>query len=268
MIEDAGFRLEEIEGLRVVRCGALDGVPGIAHVVSTRIGRGRDDFDLGSAGGESDEVSGRRRVLFRAVGFRGSGFALPRQVHGGAVVDAGPWEDALPEADAVLLAPISGGEGTVPAVRTADCVPILLADSAGRCVGAVHAGWRGTAAGIAARAVAALADRGSRPSGLIVALGPAIGPCCYEVGSEVVEALEATGVPRSRFVRTGASGRACVDLREANRFQLERAGVPAASIHGAPWCTRCRSDLFFSARAEGASAGRLLAAIGPAAGSP
>ncbi len=250
MLGDAGFRLEELSGLRVARCGALLRVPGIAHVVSTR------------ALGDADTA------LFRAAGFRGAGFALPRQVHGAAIADATTWRDTAPEADGALLAPIAEGDGPVPAVRAADCVPILLADSAGRGVAAVHAGWRGTAAGIAARAVEALAARGCPPSGLIVALGPAIGRCCYEVGDEVVDALERTGAPRSRFVAAGASGRPRVDLHEANRFQLERAGVPAASIHGAPWCTRCRNDLFFSARAEGAGAGRLVAAIGPAAASP
>jgi YfiH family protein len=254
VIGDAGFRLEEIEGLRVARCGALLRVPGISHVVSTRIPHRRED---------SEDASERRRALFRAAGFRGSGFALLRQVHGNAIVDATTVRDAAPEADGVFLAPIPAGGGPVPAVRAADCVPILLADSSGRGVAAVHAGWRGTAAGIATRAVEALAARGCAPSGLIAALGPAIGPCCYEVGGEVVDALEATGAPRSRFAATGASGRAHVDLHEANHFQLERAGVPAASIHRAPWCTRCRNDLFFSARAEGATAGRLVAAIGP-----
>ena len=247
MSGDDAFRLETLGGTLVARCGALLRVPGIAHVVSTR----------STAGGEP--------ALLRAAGFRGTAFALPRQVHGAAIVEAASFGDAAPEADGVLLAPIPADGGPVPAVRAADCVPILLADASGRGVAAVHAGWRGTAAGIAARAVAALAARGCPPSGLIAALGPAIGPCCYEVGDEVVAALEGTGAPRSRFMAAGASGRAHVDLHEANRFQLERAGVPRGSIHGAPWCTRCRNDLFFSARAEGAKAGRLVAAIGPAA---
>ena len=148
----------------------------------------------------------------------------------------------------------------VPAVRSADCVPLLLVDPRGRATAAVHAGWRGTAAGIAAAAVERMRALGAG-NGLVVALGPAILGCCYEVGEEVVAAL---GTPEA-VARRRPGELPKVDLHAANVVQLLAAGVRREDIHRAPWCTRCRNDLFFSARAEGARAGRLMAAAGPAA---
>ena len=101
--------------------------------------------------------------------------------------------------------------------------------------------------------MAALGKAGVEPGELVAALGPAILPCCYEVGPEV---LEAVGI--------AARGPGRLDLHACNRRQLREAGVPEGSIHAAPWCTRCRSDLFFSFRREGGAAGRLMAVIGPA----
>jgi hypothetical protein len=154
----------------------------------------------------------------------------------------------------------------VPAVRTADCVPILLVDRRGRAVAAVHAGWRGTAAGIAARAVEGLAAEGIPPGDVLAALGPAILDCCYEVGPEVVEALAAS-VPAGRapeVSRAVGPGQFRVDLHAANRLQLVASGVPQEAIRQAPWCTRCRPDLFYSYRRQGPAAGRMMACVGPA----
>jgi YfiH family protein len=150
-------------------------------------------------------------------------------------------------------------------VRTADCVAVLIADRRGRTAAAVHAGWRGVAAGIVRHALRCLSERGFAPGDLVVALGPAIGPCCYEVGDDVAaRVLEASGGPSGVAGRTAGGGRS-IDLHAALRAQLSACGVPAASSAAAPWCTRCRRDLFFSHRGEGAGCGRLMAAIGPAA---
>lgn len=164
-----------------------------------------------------------------------------RQVHGVTVLHA--------------VAPGSCGEGDalvadVPelfvGVRTADCVPILLADVRQRRVAAVHAGWRGTAAGILTRAVEAL---GARPADIYAACGPSIGPCCYEVGPEVSE-------------RFGRLGRVKLDLAEENRQQLKQLGVPAAQIDPGPVpCTRCGEAHFESYRRDGERAGRMVSAI-------
>lgn len=227
----------------------------MAHGFSTRIGPGGSPFDLGPAEATPLHAS-RRREFLRACGIGADPLVL-RQVHGRAVAFASGGAPAPPEADAAIWLG-ADGPSRAPAVRTADCVPLLLADRGGRAVAAVHAGWRGTAAGIAGEVVRALAERGIDPAGLIAALGPAILACCYEVGPEVLAAVAAATGDRVRRDRPGP-----LDLHASNRRQLEAAGVPGEAIHAAPWCTRCRGDLFFSFRREGAGAGRQMAAIGP-----
>lgn len=228
----------------VVRCRPLLAIPGVAHGFSTR------RFDLGPAEA-SPEIVARRQAFLRACGVAGDPLVL-RQVHGAVVVRASDvGEGSTPEADAAVRA----RAGRAPAVRTADCVPVLLADRAGRGVAAVHAGWRGVAAGIAGAAVRALADLEDQaipPADLVVALGPAILGCCYTVGPEV---LEAVGLP--------ATGAGRLDLHTRLRVQLREAGVPEEAIHAAPWCTRCHAGLFFSYRREKEAAGRQMAVIGP-----
>jgi hypothetical protein len=136
------------------------------------------------------------------------------------------------------------------AVRTADCVPVLLADPDHRAIAMIHAGWRGTAAGIIQRTLDALAARfGSRPGQMIAAIGPAIGGCCYEVGPEVA----------SRFPGQ-PPGKGKLDLRELLRGQLARTGVAESNIFGGAPCTFCRDSEFFSFRREGAAAGRMWSA--------
>ena len=240
----------DVDGLRIARCDALDAIPGIAHAFSTRVAHGRSDFDLGPAGDGPPEVSSRRAALCRAAGLGGASPPVLRQVHGTTLV-----EDGRPaEADGGI-ALFAAGVTAAPAVRSADCVTLLIADRAGSAVASVHAGWRGTAAGIASLAVHRLGALGVPAERLVVALGPAVGPCCYEVGPEVVAAL-------GGFARPTGAGRSTVDLHAALVGPLTAAGVTSRAIHAAPWCTRCRNDLFFSVRAEGASAGRLMAVIG------
>lgn len=246
----AGWRIDGAGASAIARSSLLDAVPAIAHGVTTR------------------RVPPALDWLLRAAGIAGPALAFPRQVHGARVVAAAELAGATVEADGIVLARDGYGAAPAPAVRTADCVPILLAARDGSAVAAVHAGWRGTAAGIAGAAVARLRAWGVRPADILAALGPAIGPCCYEVGEEVVAAVAATGCPRDAIARAGRGARPRLDLHAANRLQLEAAGVPAGAIDPAPWCTRCRNDLFFSARAGDGRGGRLIAAIGPAAAAP
>jgi YfiH family protein len=167
--------------------------------------------------------------------------------------------------------------GVTVGVFVADCLPVLLADPRTGACAAVHAGWRGTVAGVVPAAVRALADGfGVRPSELRVAIGPAIGPCCFEVGPEVVAALAAAlaDVPRSNgpgaaaepevvhATPRAASDRWHVDLKQATRLLLLGAGVLAAAIDLAPECTRCAPDRFFSFRRDGAHTGQQMGAIG------
>jgi len=257
------FDLEEVRGVVLLRCRALGEIPGIAHAFSTVRAEGATPFDLGTAGTADPAILERRERFLETGGFAGRVAAIVRQVHGTNFVRAAD-AHGIPEADGVTW---SLGEpvGLVPAVRTADCVPILLADRWGTAVLAVHAGWRGTAARIAVAAVGWLSAAGIRPESLVVALGPAILACCYEVGNEVAEAL-AGSVPGARseeVARPDSRGRTMADLHAANRLQLLAEGVLEASIHLAPWCTRCHPEIFYSYRGQGAAAGRMMACIGP-----
>ena len=258
------WRIENVGGVLIVRCQALANVPHLLHAFSTRQAFGGADFDLGPAEGAGPAVAWRRRAFLMASGLGHGTPRILRQVHGRAVVDAAGPSAAPPEADAAVLVHPSDPAGPFPAVRTADCVPVLIADSRGQACAAVHAGWRGIAAGIAEAALDTLKSAGCDPEEAVVALGPAIGGCCYEVGTDVVDALR-SACPDTSWLADAPGGTTRVDLRAALRSQLTRAGVSRSAIHGAPWCTRCRNDLFFSVRTEGQATGRLMAVIGPGA---
>jgi hypothetical protein len=176
-----------------------------------------------------------------------------RQVHGATVVIA-PWE-GTPEADAA----VATDPGLLVGISTADCLPVLLVDPRRRAVAAVHAGWRGTASRVVARAVEALIAGGSRPADLVAALGPGIGPCCYEVGEELRAAF---GPGADAFFRPGPGGRSHLDVRAANVRQLDDAGVRPGGVYHVEDCTSCREDLYYSYRRDGPGTGRMISFVG------
>jgi YfiH family protein len=176
-----------------------------------------------------------------------------RQVHGATVLHA-PWE-GTPDADAA----VSTEPGLLVGISTADCLPILLVDPSRRVAAAAHAGWRGTAAQVAARAAEALIAGGSRPADLVAALGPGIGPCCYEVGEELRDAFGPGG---EAFFRPGPRGRSHLDVRAANAHQLREAGVPPDRIHHVEDCTACHAELYYSYRRDGPGTGRMISFVG------
>ncbi|MGE5799975.1 MAG: peptidoglycan editing factor PgeF [Syntrophaceae bacterium] len=149
--------------------------------------------------------------------------------------------------------------GVAIGIKTADCAPVLIFDRRRQAIAAVHAGWRGTAQAIAAKAVRVMGARfSSRPEDLLAVIGPSIGPCCYEVDEPVFEAMSHHG-QADRVLRPGPrEGRWMFDLPLANRMQLEREGIPPGQISAAGLCTCCREDLFFSHRRDGARTGRHL----------
>jgi len=175
-----------------------------------------------------------------------------RQVHSAEVVAAGCFADRERQGDAL----VSREPGTTIAVRTADCVPILLLDPVTQAVAAVHAGWRGTAASIATATVARLsAEFGSKPENLQAAIGPSIRACCYEVSSEVAAQFSAT------CVHNFPGRPPHVDLAQANCEQLKAAGLSNDSIFDSHLCTFCLAEEFFSYRREPANPGRMLSFI-------
>jgi len=173
---------------------------------------------------------------------------LAKQVHGDLLTRA-PFQ-GRPEADAVW----SDRAGAAVGVVTADCVPILVAHASGRFVCAIHAGWRGSAARIAAKTVRALvAATGAAPGELVAAIGPHVGSCCYEVDAPVIRAIP----ERSVLGPAAKPEHAMLDLFALNRLQLVGAGVPARAIERVGGCTMCDPDLYFSYRRDRV-AGRML----------
>lgn len=227
-----------------------------------------DSLNFSVAQGDSQEnVRHNLSVFCSSVGIDPAGIATCRQVHGDdiAVIDEVP--DATPRVDAI----VSTRPSVFPAIRTADCVPVLLLDPVNKISAAVHAGWRGTVLGITGKVVRLLMqDYGTNPGTLVASLGPAIGPCCYEVDDAVLvpfrenvpnadEFIHMTAVPGS-----GTSSRKSyrLDLEAANHAALVALGVSAENIHPAGQCTCCNSSLFFSYRRDGTRSGRHIAVVG------
>jgi YfiH family protein len=180
------------------------------------------------------------------------GFLVLHQVHGTQLVDASDWHPHL-SADGLA----TGKPATRIAVKTADCVPILLADPFKRVVAAVHAGWRGTASGIAAQSVKTLEERfGCRAADMLAAFGPSIGPCCFEVDPDAGLQFQPIFPDRDDLDR-----RTTIDLREANRRLLTQAGLDPANIAYETPCTCCGGAEFHSWRRDRTPGKRMFAVI-------
>ena len=273
-LSQAGFYWRELDGVRALICAPLE-EDGFVNGFSTRIG-GVSEMPahaLSLAGFNEDAaeniLENRRRFLKLFPGH----WALAGcwQVHGADVrvvhnaAEAKPAENE--RGDTIFCDVIvSDARGVLAGVKTADCVPILLGDSATGAFAAVHAGWRGTLA----TAVIAAVDRLTReydakPQNLRAAIGASAGSCCYEVGSDVIDAFTSKFADAEKLFTPTRPGHAFVDLLKANRDQLISAGVNPERIHIAPICTMCRTDLFFSYRKEKSlhgKVGRLMAVVG------
>jgi hypothetical protein len=236
----------------------------IPHLFTTRAGGVSappfTSLNLGHGAGDAPEAVIENRA--RALGVLGRSLAdhvEASQVHGRevAAVAAAQRGQVLPGADGL----VSADPAVVLAVHCADCVPILLVDPRRRAVAAVHSGWRGLAAGAVQAAVTAMYGTfGSRPGDLLAAIGPSIGPCCYEIDAPVVSRLRDWTWHHDVLKPSGRQGHWMLDLWEANRRQLLDAGVPAPSIAVAALCTAHHPALFFSARRDGRT-GRMAALI-------
>jgi YfiH family protein len=154
---------------------------------------------------------------------------------------------------------ITDQPGLAIGIKTADCVPIFFTDTVKRIVGVAHAGWRGTALNIAAKVVHNFVDRfASQTDDIIAVIGPAIGPCCYQVDEFVFNAMEAHANRESFFYPCCKDGHWMLDLPLANKLQLIGSGILQENIFTADYCTSCNTDILYSHRGEGGNTGRQL----------
>lgn len=238
------------------------------HCFTTRLGGVSAgilaSMNIGTHRGDAPEnVVENFRILGQAVGFSPEQLVLTKQTHtdkvfavGAAEKGAGLFTPELPECDGLITC--EPGVGLV--VFTADCTPILLHDPVTGAVGAVHAGWRGTAAAIGPKAVEAMTTRyGCRPENICAAIGPNIAKCCFETDGDVPEAmLQRYGSDAEEFIRR-QKDKYYVDLKEINALGLRQAGVESICISES--CTACHPELFWSHRKVGKNRGSQGAVI-------
>ena len=259
-----GFHLEHLDGVPVFRLDRLEQVSRLVHAIFTRQGGVSlppfASLNLGHAVGDApDAVDANHQRAYRALLICRSQVVACHLVHGTDVrvatgADGGHW---LGEADAL----ITNKPGLYLSMRFADCLPILLNDARRGAVGLAHAGWRGTVKNVAEATVQAMVDElGCSRHHLTAVIGPAIGPCCYQVGDEVIRAVEATFDKSNQFLSERPDQPVCFDLWEANRQRLVEAGVGQVIVMRL--CTACHSSQFFSHRAERGHTGRFGVVIG------
>jgi YfiH family protein len=272
-------------GLELLQVPALSKLSGLIHAFSTLPGgistlEGEKVLNLGFTDWDTREnVQENRRRFQAAIGAEGLPLVTLKQFHSDVihVFDAPSSDPCRGDAS------ITNRPGLLLAIQTADCVPILLVDPKKRAIAAIHAGWRGTLARIAAKTIGKMQMHfGTNPSDLLAAIGPSIGPCCYEVGTEVATQFLSQFPDAPGYFdefRTGDEPNpiqwlnmmppghqpppkgVLLDLRKANRSQLQAAGLRPQNIHTIDLCTACRPDLLFSYRKEGPASGRLMSVI-------
>ena len=282
----AAWTGRDVRVMRILQVPALVKIPWLVHGFSTRPGGASDlggekVLNLGFAEWDSREkVLENRRRFQSALGADDFTLVALQQFHSDVVhlFDSAPADACRGDAS------VTNRVGLLLGVQTADCVPILLVDPRRRAIAAVHAGWRGTLARIAVKTIGQMQMQfGAKPADLLAAVGPAIGGCCYEVGTEIAVEFKSQFSAASDWfdeLRTGdepnplqwlnrmppghqpAASNVLLDLKKATRAQLVDAGLRSENIFVSDLCTACRLQLFFSYRKEGAPSGRLLSVIG------
>jgi polyphenol oxidase len=282
----APWRLHKAGGLEVLQLDPFRKLPWLVHGFSTRSGgvselAGEKVLNLSFTEWDAREnVEENRRRLQRSLSADAFTLVALKQIHSDAIhiFRTAPRHACSGDASATNQA------GLLLAVQTADCVPILLVDPKQRAVAAIHAGWRGTLGRITQKTVGRMQlEFASLPQDLLAAIGPSIGPCCYEVGADFVPKFTAQFADASEYFDEAHSGEepnplqwlnmappghqpppkpVHLDLRKANRSQLLAAGLRTQNIFESNLCTGCRTDLFFSYRKGGTDSGRLLSVVG------
>ncbi len=243
---------------------SLDAFPELVHGITTRHGGVSEGpyTSLNLSGGLGDDPAAVHENLARtaaAFDIRRDDVVSPNQRHTANVRRVAVADRGIVQPNCDVL--ITGEPGVPLLLRYADCTPVLIYDPAHRALALIHSGWRGTVQGATRAAVAALAaEFDSRPTDLIAAIGPSIGPCCYEVGDEVVSAIRAVFDRADGLLPDRPNGRRHFDLWAANARWLAEAGVRQIEI--ADLCTACRTDEFYSHRAERGRTGHFGAIMG------
>jgi YfiH family protein len=262
-----GFVRRDVGGIPYYSCVALERLARVRHAFSTRLGGVATDrgnlLNLSVTSWDTPErVDENRRRFLSALGLGSARLATLSQVHSDRlhiIEDTGGQWNRRREGDALAtrLADVA------LAVLVADCFPILIADPDSGAVAAVHSGWRGTAHRVLSKTIGGLrAAFGSEPPRLLAAVGPGIRSCCFEVGAEVAGLFE-EAFPGSNLDRrcAGRAGKYLLDLPGALAIQCAESGLDPERIFDLGACTRCNPQEFFSYRAEGQGAGRMMALI-------
>lgn len=282
----APWELRKMGGVEVLQVTPFRKLPWLVHGFSTRPGgvselNGEKVLNLSfMEWDQREKVEENRRRFQEAVGGLRLTLVPMKQIH----------SDVIHLFRAASVKPCHGDASTTNqpgillAVQTADCVPILLVDPKKRAVAAIHAGWKGTLRRITEKTVGRMRlEFSTRPGDLMAAIGPSIGPCCYEVGAEFVSKFRAQFADAETYFDEARSGEepnplqwlnmmppghqpparnVHLDLRKANRSQLVAAGLRSENILESNLCTGCRTEQFFSYRKEGEQSGRLMSVIG------
>lgn len=244
---------------------------GIRHGISTRAGGTSKawyrSLNLGlHTGDKAEDVKTNRALFCQALGVDYDHIVTAQQVHGDHIVNvtegykgrgAKSYGTAVAQTDALM----TNIPGLPLMLFFADCVPVLIADPVHRAVAVSHAGWKGTVAGIGQKTVLEMQKHfGTQPSDCLVAIGPSIGPCCYEVDHTVTDLLKRRFDYWKELVGPGEDHRK-LNLWAANRIQLREIGIPDKNILESGVCTSCNTELFYSHRAEKGKTGRIGAVI-------
>jgi polyphenol oxidase len=262
-----GFILRESQGILYYSCRAFESLAQVRHGFSTRRGGssapGECSLNLGNLSLDPPEqVNENRRRFLSALHFENARLRTLHQIHSNRVHIIEDMTGRCEPLEGDALATRS--TDVALAVQTADCLPILIADPANHAVAAVHSGWRGTLSRVLVNTIVEMQRAfNSNPSQLLIAIGPGIRACCFEVGSEVADRFneEYSGC-NPAMPAPSHPGKYLLDLGKALDVQMDLAGVAQENRYDLNICTRCNTQDFFSYRAEGQAAGRMMAAIG------
>jgi YfiH family protein len=259
------FSQSQKNGIEYLHSELLNHCDFLVHAFGTRLGGvSRDDYkSLNMSFLEGDEEF---RVLQNWDKFA-SAFEIPmenflvlNQVHGDNIFVIQPHGDYFSSREALNYdAIVTNRMNLAICIKTADCVPVFLVDRIKKIIGAVHAGWRGSSLGISAKVVRLMQNTyGSRPADILAAIGPSIGPCCYEIDAATADFFRRQKDAGLFLSPAKRKNRWMLDIVEVNRLQLLNCGISEANIEATRICTVCRQDMFFSHRGSGGITGRQI----------